>query len=110
MRKFVICRTCIDGFHCWKNAPVEFDFLKNRHHHVFNVIAQFEVTDNDREIEFVVKASEIKNYLISKYAVNGMCEFGGKSCEDIAEELVKRFGMAGCEVNEDGFGGATCIA
>lgn len=105
--KRVVCRTSVEGFHAWENAPEQFDFLKFRHHHFFNVVACFEVSHNDRDIEFIVKANEIKSYLENKYSKNGYCEFGNMSCEDIAEELISAFnGMQSCEVNEDGFGGA----
>lgn len=105
--KSVICRTSVEGFHAWKNAPDEFDFLKHRHHHFFNICSQINVNHNDRDVEFIVMANKIKHYIESIYLINGYCEFGGMSCEDIADELMQAFPeMVSCEVNEDGFGGA----
>lgn len=105
--KAIICRTFVEGFHAWENAPDKFGFLRNRHHHLFNICAYFNVQHNNRDIEFISKANEIKCYIESKYTIDQYCEFGNMSCEDIADELMQAFPeMVECEVNEDGFGGA----
>ena len=28
MRNFILVRTSFEGWHCWKGAPIEVDFLK----------------------------------------------------------------------------------
>ena len=106
--KYVVCRTQVEGFHAWSDAPEKYSFLRHRHHHIFHIEARFPVVHNNRDIEFIVKANEIKQYLEAKYSSAGFapCEFGSMSCEDIAEEIINVFHASACEVNEDGYGGA----
>lgn len=110
MKKYVICALQIEGFHCWSHAPDgPLSYLRDRHRHVFEIRIRFQVQDSDREIEINQQQQELKQYLLANYAPdNSVCEFGDLSCEQIAEELLRVFGAASCEVLEDGYGGA-CI-
>ncbi len=51
---------------------------------------------------------DIKQYLTEKYYndVYKCLFFDDNSCEMVAEELVKKFDLYECEVNEDGEGGS----
>lgn len=105
-------KTCneIAGIHYWSDAQHPVDFLKHPHRHIFQIIAYFEVEDPDREIEIFVRQNQIKKYLERKYKrLDGLCHFGGMSCEMIAKEILDAFEAAACEVNEDGKGGALVV-
>lgn len=111
MKRFVICTVSVEGFHCWPDAPDgELAYLRDRHRHIFEIRMEFQVQDNDREIEINQRQREIREWLIAKYAPdNSVCEFGGLACEHIAEELLLTFDAASCQVLEDGYGGAKIV-
>lgn len=98
----VTCR--VVGFHNWESAPGCYRYLQDRHRHEFVIYAIREVTHNDREVEINQFKQEIEWHLHRKYG--DPCEFGGMSCEDIAEGLSKRFTLSKCVVLEDGLAGA----
>ena len=104
----VITSNQIIGTHQWRNAPEKFSYLVNEHRHVFYIRCWFDVTDADREIEL-----NDKQWIIEKgikhdfgYKRGTGVNFGGMSCEQIAEYCINTFGCSACEVLEDGFGGA----
>lgn len=75
---------------------------------MFNIKA-FKIVDHeDRATEFIKLKHEIRLYLRSNYYKpgQGLHEFGGRSCEHIAHELIDEFGLSKCEVNEDSENGA----
>lgn len=110
MKKYVVCAVQVQGFHCWPDAPDALVYLRSAHRHIFEVRVEFSVSDSDREIEIIKRQNEITRYLISEYGdLSGACQFGGMSCEHIAEELLTHFGAAACTVLEDGFGGARVV-
>lgn len=98
----------IEGMHHWKDAPEHLRYLRNEHRHVFHIECYHEVEGYDRQIEIIETQQKIKQYLEAKYHYkeNGMCIFGNRSCEQIAQELVQRFNCYAVEVTEDGYGGA----
>lgn len=96
----------VEGFHFYPNAPAFCGYLSSRHRHVFVIRCGFTVCHNEREIEINRQQRDIEDYLVSKYGMP--CEFGGMSCESIAEDLLERFQNAEyVEVLEDGYGGAS---
>lgn len=100
--KNIIVQLQISGCHRWPDCNIkEVEYLKNKHRHVFHVEAKKRVFDNNREIEIISFKEEIKAYLESK---NG--DFGSLSCEMIAEDLLKRFGLSYVKVLEDNENGA----
>lgn len=116
MKRYVICAIDVEGFHRWPDAPSNLEYLRSRHRHIFQIRMEFEVSHGDREIEINLRQSEVKRFLLAKYAaadlndgVEGACEFGAMSCEQIAEKLLDRFGAASCQVLEDGYGGAKIV-
>ena len=66
-----------------------------------------QVFHNDRDVEFIAFAREVKNYIINTYfsLEIGFCNLRGKSCEMLAEELVDIYGLEECRVYEDGENG-----
>lgn len=105
----IFAKLSIEGIHRWKECPIEeVDYLKNYHRHQFNIIAYTYVGHKDREIEFIQLAHNIKTYLNERYfdSKYNCCFFDDRSCEMLADELVKRFDLFEVEVNEDGEGGS----
>ena len=111
MTKLVVCNISIPGFHRWKDAFKEVEYLKNKHRHVFEITAGFQVTNNDREVEIIDTQNKIMRYLFLKYGVEHSieCDFDNMSCEDIAEDILNRFDAYYVKVTEDGFGGSIII-
>lgn len=110
----------LEGFHNWPEVESHFpevDFLKHRHRHMFHFRAEKAVTHDDRDLELIMLKREMIAYIKDRYAkyegdevdpliYETWLEFGAMSCEMIAKELVKNFGLESCEVLEDGENGA----
>lgn len=110
MKIFVETYNLIEGMHHWSEAKGEVEYLSNPHRHLFEIRCRFEVSHNDREIEINTAQNDIERYLKERFSRGGgICLFGGRSCEDIAEEIMTHFGeqCVQCTVLEDGYGGAT---
>ena len=107
-RMKIVVRLQIEGTHCWNSCNItEVGYLANVHRHRFGIVAKMEVHHDDRDVEFIKLGHQIEQYLTSKYANRyGVCDFGSKSCEMLAIELLDNFGLTSCEVNEDGEHGA----
>lgn len=105
MKSFVIVNLAVEGTHCWPSCHIkEVDFLKNEHRHMFHIRCEKAVSHLDRDIEIIRFKRKIAEHLSGKYGTP--CSFGAMSCEMIAEELVRTFSLAVCEVLEDGENGA----
>lgn len=93
MKSFIYIKTQKEGFHYWKNAPKEVEFLKYPHRHIFYIKVSIELLEhNDREIEFFMFKKEVDDILISIWAAHGLkhsavCD--GVSCEMMSDELGK---------------------
>lgn len=81
--KTIIVSTRVEAVHNWPEAIEGVDFLKNKHRHEFHYRLEIEVLHNDRELEFIL----IKRWLDS---VIPRGDIGSKSCEMLAEELLKK--------------------
>lgn len=116
----IIVNFQLEGFHNWPRVEEHFpevDFLKHRHRHMFWFKAEKAVNHDDRHLEIILFKREMIAYLKDRYAAyegdevdpllyTTHLEFGAMSCEMIAKELVKNFGLKSCEVLEDGENGA----
>jgi len=100
MIKLISVKTTFSATH---NYPDAGNFLKNEHRHLFFICVKIRVWDNNREIEFLEKKKEIETYITEKYANRFLM---GVSCEDIAEELLHKFGAFFVSVYEDNENGA----
>ncbi|MCI6406990.1 hypothetical protein [Veillonella caviae] len=111
MKKHIICNVVVEGFHCWPEAFAIYDYLKERHRHMFNIEMHFPVNDSNREIEFIDQQRLIKEVILNKFGNKlGYAEFGHMSCEHIAEWLLNEFITATyCKVIEDTNGGAYIV-
>ena len=104
MKTIVITSNQIEGFHRYPNAPMEVDFLKSRHRHVFYVECGFNVKHDDRDIEIFMQQSEIRKYINNEFGIPA--EFGNMSCEMIARNILTEFNCNYVKVTEDERGGA----
>lgn len=116
--KTVYAKVSFEGIHCWPDAPDEVKFLRNPHRHIFNVMVFVEVSQNNREIEFIMLGHRLKE-MFERFAVgdtNGVWDMGATSCEDVAEIVIAyirhRLGLPvetyiAVKVDEDGENG--CI-
>lgn len=83
IQRSAIVRFAVEGFHNWPNAMPPREYLVARHRHMFHYEVRVAVTHNDREIEFHDLLAFCKDN-----CMNG--EMGGASCEDMAEDLIKK--------------------
>ena len=115
MTTSVFCTFRVAGFHHWPTAPDKYAYLRHAHRHVFYVRVDAKVEDKDRAIEFI----EFKHHaerrfgFLSNEGVSGrlmICDFGTRSCEQLASELLKQllkdgYDVTRVEVSEDGENG-----
>jgi len=107
MKKTVITKFEIDGFHHYPNAPKEVDFLSYNHRHTFKIKCGYQVEDLNREKEIFIYRNKVNKFLFNKYGMP--CEFENMSCEMIAKEILEQYkkdDMIFCEVWEEETGGA----
>lgn len=105
----VIVTLAVEGFHNWAECPLEeVAFLRDKHRHVFNVRAEKVVTHADRQVEIILLKRQMTEWLSATYGTP--CQFGGRSCEQIAEHLLVAFALSSCEVLEDNENGAKVTA
>lgn len=105
MNTYVLTYNEIEGIHYWENAISPVEFLKHPHRHVFVIKCQFEVTDDDRQIEIIIQQNKIKDYIEKKFGYPAL--FKNMSCEMIAKDIILNFKNCSiCEILEDGYGGA----
>lgn len=110
MKKYIQCYIEIEGMHRWENAPRRFEYLSHLHRHTFKIRTVFEVIDDNRQIEFIQKERDIKNFLLKEFGdEEGLCNFGGMACEHIAKKIIQKFHAEACQVLEDGEGGALYV-
>lgn len=107
MKKVVIIKVEVEGFHCYPAAPQEVQFLSNNHRHSFAIQVAYYVSSSDREKEIFIYRDKLRSFLVNSFGVP--CQFGERSCEWIAETILNEFKELGgvwCEVWEENTGGA----
>lgn len=117
----ITSRFQIPGFHRWKDAPKKYIYLKNIHRHIFFFDVEI-IIEESREVEFiyfknwlekVVKEELYKRDRFTiKYELEYSVDFGGSSCENIAEKLLdylqdESYHVKEISVFEDNENGAT---
>ena len=106
----VFCTLQVEGIHNWENCNIpEVQYLKLPHRHIFHIKAVKTVYHNDRDTEFIKLKHQLTKYFKEKYFSQDLqcCDFKGKSCEMIAEEIGLLFLLDKVEVSEDNENG--CI-
>lgn len=106
MTASIVINLTVEGLHYWPSCHIkEVDFLKSPHRHIFHIRCKKVVSHLDRDIEIIRFKRRVGEHLAKKYGTP-CCDFGAMSCEMIAEELVRTFGLSFCSVLEDGENGA----
>ena len=106
MKTTVVINFDVEGFHFYKNAPEQVQFLQHPHRHLFTVKVGYRVEDLNREREIFIETDKIKEYLGEAYGIP--CRFNQMSCEMIAKEILEyaqKDDAIWCSVIEDGRGG-----
>lgn len=109
MRRFIIVTTNFTGFHRWKDAPKECEFLRDWHRHIFYVEMMVEVNHNERDIEFITLKKELDNFLRDTFEQR----YFEHSCETLAQIIIHYFAhcydMWAVSVKEDNENGAMLV-
>jgi len=93
-----------EATHRWPDCDIEeVSYLKNEHRHIFKINSYKVVDHNNRDIEFIVLKHRVNDWLEKTYPSH---KLGHVSCEMLAIQLIKEFGLSMCEVSEDGENGA----
>ena len=111
MKTKVIAKIEIEGLHNWPAADKVFPevgFLSNMHRHKWFITAKKRVLHDDRDVEFIMFKRDIIEYLNTQYynAESRTHEFGAKSCEMLAREIMLEFDCLYVAVFEDNENGA----
>jgi len=95
------------GFHAWPDAPADVEHLRARHRHLFTLRVECAVRHSERDVEFHRLQRAVKHMLLDYYSRHATLpanaphdaiqtrpddefEFGARSCETIAQEIVER--------------------
>ena len=111
MKTLIVVRFQIEGLHNWPSARTmvpEMGFLSDLHRHMFHIEAKKKVMHDDRDIEIIMFKRELEDYFKRNYfdkALN-LCNFGPRSCETLAKDLMEAYALDYCQVLEDGENGA----
>ena len=103
MKTNILVTLQYEAQHCWLGCPFEeVGFLKHPHRHLFYIEIEKAVAHSDRDIEIIMFKQQVYNYIDAKYNH----QFGSKSCEMLAEELLIQFDCHCVSVKEDNENGA----
>lgn len=108
MKTSIVVKLQYEALHNWPGVVEvlphlpEIHFLQYPHRHIFHITLEKEVTHADRDIEIILFKREVLDYLQASF--NG--HLGHRSCEMLAEQLLKRFNCLSAEVLEDNENGA----
>ena len=109
MKTTIVVRLQLEGVHKWAKCPYEeVKFLRDEHRHIFWIECEREVFHDDRDVEFIMFKRDIIEYLEHEYFnfESRTHEFGAKSCEMLAKEIMKEFDCCYVSVFEDNENGA----
>lgn len=106
MKREIIIKFDIEGFHKYEKAPEQVAFLRDLHRHTFKVKCGIKVNHNERDKELFMVRGEIIDYINESYGIPA--DFGNMSVESIAQDILefgKEDGMIWVEVWEEDTGG-----
>lgn len=108
----VFVRFQFEGFHRWVDAPEQHSYLRDMHRHMFHVEVSIDVTDSDRQVEFILLKRELTRIMVDKFGGNSPAKGHYCSCEQMALFLLDVCINTGytpsyISVSEDGENGAT---
>lgn len=110
----ILVKLQVEGVHFWPDAKTklpEVAYLSSPHRHIFHIEAVKRVTHEDRDVEIIMFKRELQAYFQRNYfdAPIQCCNFGARSCETIAKDLMEAYDLLYVEVLEDGENGAMII-
>lgn len=113
-RTFIVVTLQVEALHNWPAARQivpEMGFLADLHRHIFHIKATLAVKHDDRDVEIIKFKRELLNYFQRNYYDKDLnvCNFGPRSCETLAKDLMEAYDLQSCEVLEDGENGAIVI-
>jgi len=97
----------IDGIHFWPNAPKQYKEFGQPHRHLFKVVAFYPVVDSKDPARRDKELFELRQETVTCLRnINGTygkepIDFGGRSCEGVADYLKKEMGFSKVFVGED---------
>lgn len=107
MTRSIVVKNLFEHTHLWLGAPVEVNFLRNAHRHVFHITSTIEVFHDDRELEFILVQHKINDFLRSQnWSICTSCEM---FAEAVAKFILETYGkdrQVEVQVTEDGENGA----
>ena len=95
--------TQFEAFHCWPDAPSQYAFLASLHRHTFHVKMWWDVTHDNRDIEFIDAKRRVAMHLSKKTQEKDTETW---SCEHWARHLLNQFNAQRVSVSEDNENGA----
>lgn len=106
MKTYVVVKLQVEGLHNFPNAQEifpEVGFLADPHRHMFHIEMSCAVTHSNRDKEFIMLKRDVLDYLKQRYynPTTRIHEFGARSCEALATELLHQFECEYVEVWED---------
>ena len=105
----VFIRTTFEALHKWDAADGVIDYLKYPHRHLFHVQMEWEVTHEDRQIEFISMKQNVDRWIARLGESEHEPLLINWSCETYASKLGKVWGCTRVMVSEDGENGAIWI-
>ena len=81
---YIIVKTNFEMVHHFPNAPIEVDFLKKPHRHIFHVEAKIPVSHEDRQLEFFIVKKFIDDIIQKSILPKQKYEAVPYSCEYMA--------------------------
>ena len=68
MKKYIEVKLDIEGLHHWPDCNLpHVEYLAHLHRHTFVINCRHEVTDSNREIEFIDFKHKIKQYIAKRW-------------------------------------------
>jgi hypothetical protein len=104
VRQLITVLIRVEGFHRWPDAPAGFLHLQHRHRHLFEIRIWKRVFHENRDIEIIDFATKLRQTIAKEYG--DPAEFGDRSCEAIAGDLLILTSAQKVQVLEDGEHGA----
>lgn len=110
-KTLIVVTLQIEGLHNWPEAKrmiPEMAFLSDLHRHIFFITAKKNVEHNEREIEIIQFKRELIDYFKRNYFKHdiNIHNFGARSCETLAQDLMEAYDLDYCQVLEDNENGA----
>lgn len=99
------------GLHNWPAAAEvlpKVSYLAHPHRHEFFFELKKKVDHDDRDIEIINFENEVKDYLKRNFYNQelDLLDFGARSCEMLAQDLVEAYDLCSAQVLEDNLLGA----